>query len=288
MTVDGFQRNRSEGWTHAKISGHANEEDFGNQLLQNSQFIDFVETKKFGQQLESSPKVEVDGAKKVASIFGDLTTSKIDVEISWSKSRKIGVSLKKSTGGQVWLISVERFLKSLEYYTKSPTPKNVVLALRLFIGGTNLYEIGEQYETALKRDLVTRPKICAQETHQKRLVAASIRANFPGIWDELLVFFHENIELITLLSFERGLSKCEQDWADFVVYNFPGEAEAIFSIKELAAKAAGKSKNEKIAEGPRNGGSTIQLPTGFLQMHHPQGQNLIQFHHLYEKVSRLA
>ncbi len=279
-------RNRSQGWTHAKKSGHQNEKDFGKQLLDDRGFVKSLEYRKFSKESKAIPEIVVDGAKKVLSIFGDQTTSKIDLELVWADHRAVRVSLKKSAGGQVWLISLERFLKCLEHYTAKRPPKDVGLALGLFIGGSNLDAIQAKFERALKKDLAVRPTIYTQEANQKRLVAKSIQDNFPGAWEELMGYLGENIELITNLSFGRGLAKSETDWADFVVYNLAG-AEQTFEIPRLAQLSTHLVEREPIVAGPRNGGSTILLPTGFVQMHHPQGQNLLQFHHSYEKIQTL-
>lgn len=280
-------RNRSQGWTHAKKSGHQNEEDFGKQLLGDDGFIKLLEIRKFSERSKVTPKIAVDGAKKVSSIFGDQTTSKIDLEIIWAEERAVRVSLKKSAGGQVWLISMERFKKCLEHYEVKLPGGHTELALALFIGGPNLDNIRAKFEKALAKDSIVRPKIFAQEVNQKRLVAESIQDSFPGAWEELMDYLGSNIELITNLSFGRGLAKSEKDWADFVVYNLAG-AEQTFEITHLAELSAKLVDSDPITAGPRNGGSTILLPTGFLQMHHPQGQNLLQFHHSYSKIQNLV
>jgi hypothetical protein len=280
-------RNRSQGWSHAKKSGHQNEQDFGKQLLEDQAFLDRLELKKFGQTSNSSPEILVDGAKKVTSIFGDQTTSKIDLGIAWSEHATIGVSVKKSSAGQVWLVSLERFLNCLEHYTGERISKNAELALALFIGGSNLNPIRERYEGALTTDSTVRPKLFVQELNQKRLVAASIQDNFSGAWEELMGLLTMNIEIITHLSFARGLANFKEDWADFVIYNLESDAEQTFGISDLAQGSAKSLKESPIVAGPRNGGSTIILPTGFLQMHHPQGENLLQFHHSYKKIQAL-
>lgn len=243
--------------------------------------------KKFSERSKVTPKIAVDGAKKVSSILGDQTTSKIDLEIIWAEERAVRVSLKKSAGGQVWLISMERFKKCLEYYEVKLPRGDTELALALFIGGPNLDNIRAKFEEALAKDSIVRPRIFAQEVNQKRLVAQSIQDSFPGAWEELMDYLGSNIEVITNLSFGRGLAKSEKDWADFVVYNLAG-AEQTFEITHLAELSAKLADSDPITAGPRNGGSTILLPTGFLQMHHPQGQNLLQFHHSYSKIQNLV
>jgi hypothetical protein len=283
-------RNRAQGWAHAKKTGHQNEQDFGSQLLEDDGLVKILETKKFSHESDVKPKISVDGTKKVASIFGDKTTSKIDLEIAWSEERSIGVSIKKSAGGQVWLVSLDRFISCLEHYTGARPPSNALLALQLFIGGPNIEKHQEKFQRALARDLSARPKIYAQEASNQRLVATSIQDTFPGVWEELLDYLTANIQLVTSLSFARGLASSEKDWADFVVYNLAKSTEQIFPIDQLTKAAARHAEGHPISAGPRYGGSTLLLPTGFLQMHHPEGKgkNLMQFHHDYKKIVGLV
>lgn len=280
----GKKRNRSQGWLHAKKSGHDNETIFGEVLKGDSGFVKLLEVKKYSTESPNVPTITVDGSKKVPSIFGDLTTSKVDLEIDWGSKRLVGVSVKKSSGGQAWLISVDRFIRSLEHYLGSPLGGEIRLGLSLFIGGANLGPYTEKFEKALSQDKVSRPVVQRQEERQGRLVAESIKSNFPGVLEALIGCFSDNIELITALTFSRGLAKSSSDWADFVIYNLADEGQRVFLLDELVSNAASSLSSLAIHPGPKNGGSTIMFPTGFMQMHHPGGENLIQFHHSFAKV----
>jgi len=277
-------RNRSQGWAHAKKSGHQNERNFGELLKGDAGFLRLLEGKKFPDESTKTPSIIVDGSKKVPSIFGDETTSKVDLELRWGDERVIGVSIKKSSGGQVWLVSVDRFVRSVEHYIGSELTTEVKLALSLFIGGSTLESHKDSFSRALEKDKERRPRIHAQETRQMRLVADSIKEHFPGVFEHLIQFLSENIELVTDLAFSRGLANSPRDWADIVVYNLAPGHEKVFGTGELSANAKRRLASAPIEAGPRNGGSTILLPTGFMQMHHPQGQNLLQIHHAYPKV----
>lgn len=277
-------RNRAQGWAHAKKSGHQNEINFGELLKEDAGFLKLLEGKKFQQDSAITPNIVVDGSKKVPSIFGDDTISKVDLELSWGTERVVGVSLKKSSGGQVWLVSVDRFLRSMEHYLGSPLSAEVKLALSLFIGGPTLESYKDRFTQAIEKDKESRPRIHIQEMRQMRLVADSIKEHFPGLFEHLLQFLGENIELVTSLAFSRGLANSPRDWADVVVYNRAPGPEKVFGTEELSANAKRRLAGAPIQAGPRNGGSTILLPTGFMQMHHPQGQNLLQIHHSYPKV----
>jgi hypothetical protein len=255
--------------------------------LQNEDFISDAESYLGASSPERPPVVNVDGSKHVKSIFDDSTTSKVDLEISWKSGENIKVSLKKSTQGQVWLVSVPRFISAMEFYLGHLLSKNVKNGISLFIGGNNLSNCMSDYDKALAVSQKKTPRIAAQELHQSRLVGSTIKTNLPDVWSETIDFFNSNIGLITRLSFAQGLAKSQDDAAQIIVYNNADPNPAVFSITSIIAKAEKQVKIFPIAYGPRNGGSTIQLPTGFLQMHHPDTENLLQFHHKYEKISKL-
>ena len=80
MTPEG--RNRSEGWRHAKLDGHANEEEFAISLINNDDFVSAIEKYIIKKSPKGLPKISVDGAKHVVSIFGDTTTSKVDLSLN--------------------------------------------------------------------------------------------------------------------------------------------------------------------------------------------------------------
>jgi hypothetical protein len=103
----------------------------------------------------------------------------------------------------------------------------------------------------------------------------------------MLDYFNSNIGVITRLSFAQGLAKSEQEVADLIIYNKAVDGKTIFLISKIIENAILLTRLNPIVAGPKNGGSTLQLPTGFLQMHHPQGDNLLQFHHQYKKISKL-
>jgi hypothetical protein len=280
-------RNRSEGWRYAKLDGHDNEQQFADSLIKNHEFISNIEKHLMKPSPNGSPIISVDGSKHVESIFGDKTTSKVDIALRWESGQRFNISLKKSSSGQVWLISVPRFVSAMEYYLAQSIDSEAQIGISLFIGGANLSRYESYFDKALEHNKKWNPSIATQELHQTRLVANSIETVFPSIWESTLDFFNSNVGLITKLSFSLGLAKSEIEAADAIVYNKVKDGKAMFPIPELIESAILSSKGDPITAGPRNGGSTLQLPTGFLQMHHPQGDNLLQFHHQYKKISCL-
>jgi hypothetical protein len=281
------KRDRSEGWRHAKLDGHANEKQFADALISDEEFVSAIEKFILKDSPKGSPEVSVDGSKHVESIFGDMTTSKVDIALSWSDASQVNISLKKSTSGQVWLISVPRFISAIEFHMNQKIELDARIGISLFIGGTNLLGYENYFSQALEVSKKNNPSIARQEIHQNRLVAKSIEDSFPSIWESTLDFFNSNIGLITRLSFGQGLAKSIKDAADVIIYNRTKNGEAIFPVAKIVERAISHSRIIPISSGPKNGGSTLQLPTGFLQMHHPQGDNLLQFHHQYKKISNL-
>lgn len=82
-----------------------------------------------------------------------------------------------------------------------------------------------------------------------------------------------------------GAARDKDEWSDYVWYvNLLGEndVDEVFYIENIC-KAAVKVANSETFYGDSNGGTTIQLPFGFVQWH----QSQLQFHHSYEKVCNL-
>jgi hypothetical protein len=283
MTPEG--RNRSEGWRHAKLDGHANERQFAESLIKNREFISTIEKHLMKISPKGSPEISVDGSKHVESIFGDKTTSKVDLALNWKDGQQINISLKKSNSGQLWLISVPRFISAIEYHLKRKVDLNVRIGISLFIGGSNLSNYESYFNKALTFNKEKNPRIAEQEIHQSRLVAKSIETCFPSEWESTLNFLNSNIGLITKLSFAQGLARFEKESADVIIYNKAADGKSVFPISKIIKDSIALTQLNPITAGPKNGGSTLQLPTGFLQMHHPQGDNLLQFHHQYKKIS---
>ena len=61
--------------------------------------------------------------------------------------------------------------------------------------------------------------------------------------------------------------------------------DTFFTLDSIQSKIS----TEEIVYGTKNGGSTIQLPFGFVQWHDPgnKGNHNLQFHHKYKKLIKL-
>ena len=94
-------------------------------------------------------------------------------------------------------------------------------------------------------------------------------------------WFDENKGLIADFCFSKGLAANKEDWAEYVWYiNLLGEDDfdVIYPINDIV-KAVDLS-SDMVLYGNRQGGTTIQLPFGFVQWHLEQ----IQFHHNLDKI----
>ena len=103
--------------------------------------------------------------------------------------------------------------------------------------------------------------------------------------DSLLNWFKDNIDKIADFCFSRGLAKDSSNWAQYVWYiNLLGEdnVDTIFSITDI--KSAVIKHKELVFPSKQNGGSTTQLPFGFVQWH----QAKMQFHHKFEKLAEIV
>ena len=149
-------RNRSEGWKHAKISGHRNEVLIAEKIMNDSDFSNQLKTilkKSF-----EIKKAETDGLKnkKVIDVFGTKTIQKTDLKIFWENNSFTNFSIKKSKAGQVFLISFENFIKGFELQFNLKIPKDVKRALSLFINGAKDIEsilLNEKYQKTDKKIL---------------------------------------------------------------------------------------------------------------------------------------
>jgi hypothetical protein len=267
-------RNRSEGWKHAKLDGHDNEHRVADALPGDKSLLSDLGSLKLGKTLSGTPRAVDIGQARVQTIFGDLQLPKPDIILEWDNAVRTNLSVKKSESGQVWLVTYERFLAIVKHHASAEIEPPAAQALALFIGGDNLARYSQDFLTALNASKVATPKIYEQELHQNRLSASSISRTFPSSWESLLVFFRENIGLIAELAFARGATKPKDMWAEVVLYTLGDGTNSMFSIADIAEKSS-KSDKGKITSGPRNGGTTLTLPFGFLQMH----KNMLQFHH---------
>jgi hypothetical protein len=285
-------RNRSEGWTHAKLSGHALEDQLADALQRDSNLASGLHEDCFGVPEPRLPRVSGGGiaASHVECVLGGVTPSKADLRVAWPSGRSAGISLKKSEGGQVWLVTPERFFAGFERQFGRRVPDSVRLGLGLFIGPVTEREMRRVLGGRPTHGPVRKKDGVSQEFHQERFVAATLEKIIPREWSETLAWLRCELPSIVELCFARGLCASAQGNAEFIWYHVLGEGSGrriksrIVPVAELIRAIRAMPEARRAVVGPRNGGSTITLPFGFLQMHRPAGGNQLQFHHGLEAI----
>ncbi len=262
------ERNRAEGWQHAKLSGHKNE-DLVTELVMHDPDIQQALlhcANKSGRVVGVAEGGLCETA--IPSVLGDSTKSKPDVRLRLDNGSHINVSIKKSCGGQVFLITVERFILGYEKQYHTEIPQQVKRAIALFWGSANdAADLLRQYARVEQK----------YQTKRHRLVKDTMDNYDPALSEALLQWFRENIVNLFDFCFVRGLALRSEDWADVIWYKnlLPNEedGDTMFKLDEIKKKIW--DKRDRVVYGTRTGGSTIQLPFGFVQWHLHQ----MQFHH---------
>ena len=272
-------RNRAEGWKHAKLSGHENEallED----IVENDGGVQNRLLLCSGKPESKIIDIDFGGLREtdVDCILGGKTKSKSDMHIYLENGEQINVSIKKSPGGQVYLIGVDRFIQGFEAQFDTLIPENVKRAISLYWGtAEDTRDVVEQYGSRNK----------AYELKKHRLTRETLEAYDPNLCEVLLRWFNDNIKNIFCFCFATGLASDEKEWANIVWYRNEldeNDMDDMFNISDVIDKI------EPTAEyGNRTGGSTIQLPFGFVQWHSPTKSipGCMQFHHSFEKIYEL-
>lgn len=274
-------RYRSEGWKYAKISGHENETLVNEKLIQNLDFQkDFLcRFNRVGEYIISSSvggihESDVDG------INCNKTKSKTDLSILLSNEELINISIKKSTGGQAYLVSGNSFIETFENQFSKDVPNDIKRAINLFWSESpDALEIIEKYGNKMI------PNEYEQQIKHKSLNASTLLLYNQELYNGLLSWFEENMYEICKLVFSMGAAKYEDDWAHLLWYiNLLGEEplDSVFVIEDIAHRTLNCSKDCTFY-GSKNGGTTIQLPFGFVQWH----QHKMQFHHNFTKINDL-
>ncbi len=276
-----MQRNRAEGWRHAKLSGHSNEELIKNKLNASEQ--EFFEIAKRLNINSQKGIADVGGLyeESVMSVLGNKTKSKTDLFIKWDNDKLSKISIKKSQGGQVYLIRTSRFIDGYEKQFNEEIPFDVKEALFFFFGeGKDIQQILSDPKLDIKNE-----KIRKYELRKERLVWKTLLLYNKDYANSLLKWIKDNIKNITIYCFSMGLAEDKESWAEFIWYkNLLGEddMDLLLSIDKLS-QLAQRNAEKEIYPGSIGGGTTIQLPFGFLQWH--KGQ--MQFHHKLKKIEKL-
>lgn len=270
------QRNRAQGWQHAKRSGHENERLIA-ELTQNN--VNVQERLLACAHIDNTQitAIQYGGLNEtnVDCILGGKTKSKTDMQLQLATGQKLNVSIKKDTGGQVFLIGIDRFISGFELQYNTTIEDNVKRALTLYFGSAD--DTTEIIHTFGAKNQ-------ALQLRKHRLVAETLKNYDINLYNCLLAWFNDNIHSIFDFCFSKGLAQNQCDWADIVWYkNMVGEnsLDTMIYLPDIAPDIP-----HNVTYGPRNGGSTIQLPFGFVQWHSPRKiiPGNIQFHHDFDKI----
>ena len=279
-------RNRAEGWQHAKISGHEYERIFENAINKGEKPL-LKELQDCLVSMGRSPDIiecSADaGTSRVDDFCGGKTTSKADAHVTLKDGHTIGISIKKSDGGQVQLTSLERFVSGIQHQTGNPIPKGALWSLQALTGETGGITIESFAKGVTLTDKTKRGHTDLLEREDNRLLAKTIKREFPKEWTALTEWFRLEFEAITRLVFSRGYCANQIDWAEIVHYrNKSKTSSPIFIPINDIVNCTGQ---EHIDPSPGQG-STLWLPWGFLQVHRPtpsgkpkSGPFQLQFHH---------
>lgn len=273
-------RDRASGWQHAKLSGHENEADV-ERLFDDPTFCSAF-SERLGIGAIKSASVGGLCETDVPSVFQDKTKSKTDLQLILENGNTINISIKKSWGGQVYLIGVDRFIAGYEMQFNETIPDAIKDLIYLYFYG-NPKTNALLHNPAVVSGQGT--KLIDYQIKHNRLVWDSLYNMNKAAADSLLNWFKDNIDKIAEYCFSRGLAANRTDWAEYVWYiNLLGEddVDEIFPIEDI--KSAVKAHKDLVYPSSQNGGSTTQLPFGFVQWH----QCKMQFHHSLEKISSIV
>lgn len=267
-------RSRSEGWEKAKYEGHLNEDSFTRDNV-SSEILSILDEDEHIVSISGGGSNEL----KVVTLFGYKAPSKTDKVILTNK-RSITISLKKSDGGQVYLIPSDKFFSGFEIWYDKEVPSEVGEIITLFTGES------DDVENVLMDDMVMKENMKVSPTQRtRRLCFDALDVYDSTKVSQTLEWFKENIGLIADYVFSRGLSNDSDEFAEYLYYkNFLDEnnhMDKVFKISDLADLC---QRNSHMVEfGQRYGRTSIQLPFGHVQMH----KDVLQFHHSYEKIRNL-
>lgn len=274
-------RNRATGWQYAKLSGHKNEDLVKIRLDTNEVFATSL-LKRIDRPHSHIVRTTIGGLHEtnVPSVNGRKTKSKTDLKVYLDTNEVINISIKKSLRGQVYFVRAGLFIDTFEKQFNAKIPLDVQRAINLFWSAADdavdiIKEYGDQTITK-NYDLQLR---------HKSLNATTLKTYNEHLYDVLLQWFTDNAYELAKLSFSMGAVCDSKEWSDFVWYiNLLGEnnTDDLFFIEDICNTAQEVAKDETYY-GSSYGGTTIQLPFGFVEWH----QNKLQFHHKYNKLCKL-
>lgn len=272
-------RNRSQGWQYAKLSGHSNEERVKELLDSDTLYLNrFMQRAGYANEIVVGTSIGGLHETNVDGVLGGSTKSKTDLKIYCQSGRVINISIKKSLAGQVYFVRAGLFIEVFERQFGKIIPREVCRGIELFWSAADdAVDVISEYANHADR------KSYDLQIRHRSLNSATLYSYSPEIFCAMLNWFSENMYELTKLSFSMGAAAQHEEWSEFVWYiNLVGEhnVDMLFSIEELC-HAAMNQANDLTAFSAN--GTTLQLPFGFVQWHQQQ----MQFHHQFVKLRNL-
>ncbi len=128
-----------------------------------------------------------------------------------------------------------------------------------------------------------------EREQNNRLVFDVIHNYDPRMATALIAWLENRIVRVFELSFSAGAVKDHEKWAHVLWYKNLVDSEGqgldfMVPMSNVMHALANLSGSRFVAKGPKNGGSTIQLPFGHLQYHLKQ----LEFYQQLAKIERLV
>lgn len=269
-----------------KVSGHKNEEMIAEALNKNAVFrAHFCE--RIGVDESDFVAATAGGrhASQVESVIGGKTAEKTDIRILWKGGALTNISLKKDAAGQVYLVTARNFVAVYESQYHVTVPAKVRRALALFVG-----------EASDSKAILDATDISIDGTDVRHLAyEQNFRLTFDVIrnYDQqmasmLVEWLRSKIASICELCFSAGAVKDREKWANVLWYKNLVDAKGqgldyLVPITRILDALERNGEKNVVNRGPKNAGSTIQLPFGHLQYHLKQ----LEFYQQLKKIQSL-
>ena len=270
-----------------KKSGHENELLIAEELNKNKKFrAHFCERVGFDESDFVAAQADGVHAKMEESVIcGKKTAGKTDIVVMWKGGYITNISIKKNSAGQVYLVTANNFVAAYEAQYNVVVPDNVKRALALFIG-----------EAVDSKDILDSTDISVDGDEARQLAyAQNYRLMFDVIMsynrkmaEELLAWMRNQIVSVFEICFSAGAVKDKSSWANLLWYKNLVDADGqgldfMVPIKRVMAALKKKGGENIVCRGPKNAGSTIQLPFGHLQYHLKQ----LEFYQKLTKIQKV-
>lgn len=285
LAVLKYERKNNFG-SAPKVSGHKNEEMIAEALNRNAAFrAHFCE--RIGVNESDFVAATAGGrcAPQVESVIGGKTAEKTDIRILWKGGSLTNISLKKDAAGQVYLVTARNFVAVYEAQYNVTVPDKVRRALALFIGeAEDSRAILDATDISVDGEKVR--GIAYEQNY--RLVFEVIRNYDATMASMLLDWLKKQIASVCELCFSAGAVSDRDKWANVLWYKNLVDADGqgldfLVPINRIVSALVKNGNRNVVERGPKNGGSTIQLPFGHLQYHLKQ----LEFYQQLKKIQSL-